>query len=392
MTLYFFEGFDFYGKIHKGIIHARNIDSAREKLAEKGILVLTFKSLPDLKLTTRERSDLYIELAALLDSGLPVMDALNVLKISFKGSRIEGVISGLIDRINEGESFSVALREVCGNISSFEFTTLEIGEKSGKLSSVLIELADFLDYQEKVISFLKQQLFYPVTVFILGLIAGFFMLIMLLPRISNLLKANQIEIPFFTIFVLNAGKWGSIIILFMILVYWIFHFKINILSRFYNFTERLKENLLYRIPGLKRIFINLWLYRFCNAFSFLIKSGVTMPEAIELAARSTGSIYFECQGRLASSLLRNGVYITEALSVIKYITPEIMAFINIGIRAGNIAWQMERASKLYENRFITLSSRLVTFFGPVLIIIVGVYVLSITLAVLLPILQLTRTI
>jgi len=141
------------------------------------------------------RSLLYRELGALLNAGLPLVAALEVLIQSPELGEARNVLAEIRDRVREGMSFAQALAGAGPQVRAFEKAVIAVGEKSGTLDAVLVDVAEFLEEQQQVQERIQSALIYPMIVVSFAVIVSIVMLGFVIPKPADCLKRRTWRCP-----------------------------------------------------------------------------------------------------------------------------------------------------------------------------------------------------
>jgi general secretion pathway protein F len=163
------------------------------------------------------------------------------------------------------------------------------------------------------------------------------------------------------------------------------------LRRLPSFRRRW-ERCLLRLPLFGkgyRLLVNL---RFCRTLAILIRGGVSIIEAFPLAGRATGSRWVAARAAEESESLRHGSRLSDAVARIAPLAESVPGWIRVGEAGGDLARLLEHAGTRYQNRWDRFVRRTLSFVEPAIILVIGGFVLLVTLAVLLPVISLTRSI
>ena len=372
-------------------MEALSVKDAREKLAVTGILAERLTATGrQLRLSVATRSIIYRELSALLDAGLPLVDALEILVSSPEVQDARLGLAGIRDRVREGASLAASFAEASSSVTSFETSIIEAAERSATVAEVLARLADFLDEQEELRQSVQSALVYPIIVILVGVCVAILMLGVLIPRTRDLLSSGQGELPLLTTIMMAVGQavmhWGlPVLILIAIAVY--------------IFRRRLKSNVamqcrwdqrLFQLPVIGRGYKLLVNERFCRTMAILLDGGVSLIDSLVIAGRATGSVWVTKLAAEESEKIRHGDKLSSSLERIPPMADFLPGWVRVGEAGGGMARLLSSAAQRYGlqwRRFLKLH---LSFLEPLIILLIGGFVLLITLAVLLPILNISK--
>ncbi len=393
MSTYQYKGFDGRGGACKGIVEADSVKNARAKLSAEGILaerlVLTGRST---KFPASLRAVVYRELAALLDAGLTLVRAMDLLIDAPEMSDSRLLMAGARDRVKDGMSLADSLRNASGSVSTFECAILETAEESATVAPMLGRLADFLEEQEDLRGRIQSALIYPSIVVGVGICVAVVMLGLLVPKTRDLLLRSNVVLPGLTKFMMGLGQflvsWGLLALLAAIAgcAWAVFRFR-----RDSSFRETM-DRRSFSLPLFGRGYAMLASPRFCRTLSVLLKGGVALIDGLVLAGRATGSPWVARIAAEEAETVRHGGRLSDAVARIPPLAESLPGWIRIGEASGGLAKLLDSAGQRYQVRWDRFITRCLSFLEPILIIAIGGFVLLVTLSVLLPVLQLSQAV
>jgi general secretion pathway protein F len=393
MKTYEYKGFDTKGHASRGLVEGLSIKDARAKLAGKGILaervVVTGRSH---RFPAETRAAVYRELSSLLGAGLPLVRALDMLIESRDVQGIHVMLAGVRDRVKEGSSLAVAFSEASESIGSFERSIIEAAEKSATVEVMLEKLAGFLEQQEQLKSRVQSALIYPSIVVAVAICVAILMLGVLLPRTREMIEESSGSLPALTHFMIGLGTFMTRAIPVAMIVG---------TAAFFYLRKRLKTDddfrvrfsvMAFRIPVLGRgrqILVNL---RFSRTLSILIQGGVSLIDGLVLAGRATGSFWISRMADVEADAVRHGSSLSDAVGRMGPLSGSLPGLIRVGEASGDLQKLLDKAATRYEDQWERYASRCLGFVEPIVIVVIGVFVLLVALSVLLPIIKLSMSI
>ncbi len=395
MRTFDYQGFDADGRPRRGLVEADTPKQARARLAEQGTLAERVVPVnpKGKRMGGARRATLYRELGALLEAGMPMDRALGLLLEADELRSVHAVLADVRDRVREGAALADALDAASNELSVFERAALESGERAGALVAVLHQLADVEEQRAAVTERLRSALIYPVFVAILGLAIAAGMLGFLVPRAQAVLIETQGELPGLTRAMMALGRWslrgGAVLLVALILVIWLGRRRVR---RDETLRARL-EQLGHRVPFLGRSLGLLWSFRMARTLAMLVGSGVPLVDAITLAGRATGAAWVEQLARQSAAAVRQGQPVSVAFRAITPpLSPALAEWAHIGEGSGKLPEMLNHAADRCHARWETALSRSMALIEPLLIVLIGGFVLIVALSVLLPVLSMTNRI
>ena len=394
MKTYSYRGFDREGRVRRGLIEAAGAKAAREQLAADGVLVERLHAGRERsrRIGRGERAAIYRELGALSEAGLPVVQALDTLIDTPELSAERSLLAFMRDRIKEGGTLASAFGAADPSVSAFETAMIETGERSGTLGPMLIRAADVIEEQEQMRGRVVSALVYPALVVALGLCVGIVMLGVLLPRTRAFLEQSGVSLPALTRFVLGVGRflsaWGALLLCAVAAGALALRRRLRTQPEF----RRQVDRWLFALPVVTRAYRLLVCMHFARTLAVLLRSGVALIEAMVLAGRATGSAWVAGLVEAESEAVRHGGRLSDAVARVPPLAGSLPGWIRVGEAGGGMATLLEAAAARYRVLWERLVARGLTLIEPLLIVLIGGFVLLIALSVLLPVLNLSLTV
>lgn len=397
MSTFEYRGFDGLGQVRTGLIEAVDSKEARERLWRAGILAE--RMVPVVGATAdshqppfsrSQRAAIYHELAALLLSGLPLARALELLIESpdIGAGRLR--LAMVKDRVAEGQPLYRVLAEIMSDVPAYEVAVLETAERTGSLGHALENLALFLDEQDQVRAKIGNALIYPSIVAVAAILIGGGTLGLLVPRIGAVLKESQIPQPAITRWVIAMGRvvpWLVGLLTALTAASW---FWIRTRPEARSSWRRVWETMLSRLPFVSTARDLLAGSRFCRTLALLLRGGVPLVEALPLAGRATGRADLSAAAVGLADRVRHGASLADAIRAVPAFVERIPGWIQAGETSGQLESMLESAALQLQNQWERQTARWMALLEPSLTLLVSLFVLVIALAVLLPVLSMTR--
>ena len=291
-------------RVIKGIEAAADIGTARNILASRGIKLLSLKPLPAFlprvgklsfggsKISQTTLVLFSRQLALLLESGTPLVSALELLRLQMTNRKFRKVLTGMIGDIRRGESLYRAISKHEGVFSKIYIQTLMVGEKSGRLEIILRQLADHMEKDDGNKKNLKQALTYPVIVIITAIAVVTVLLTVVLPSFTKLYSQLGVQLPLATRILFDIGQWSGRYGLFVI-GYIVFVALIFIIYLRTPHGRLSLDAMLLKLPLMGRVIQLNELARCCRNIAMLYSSGFPMADTLEVVAGSSSNLMVE---------------------------------------------------------------------------------------------------
>lgn len=399
MTTFEYKGYDTEGHPRRGLIEADGPKAARARLAAQGVLCdwvrpaggkAARRAVRASAFSTEVRTMFYRELSALLDSGVALVPALEIILEAPELDQARILLAGVRDGVREGRPLSAAMAAVSPRVTAFERAILETGERTGGMGGALTRLAGFLEEQERLGDRLRAALTYPCLIVSLAAILGAGVLLFLLPVMQRVLEEANLPIPWLTRFMLGGGRWfGAGLVALMV------GGGVAVAGG----RRRWRTDAAFRVRLDRRLFAlpligggwrDLTSLRFVRVLSLLLERGVGLVEAVPLAGRASGSAWLtECAARETEALTQ-GKPLVEVIRGIRPLHPSLAAWVRAGESGGNLTGLLDHAGDRLQQGWERRTSRGMMLLEIGLTLLVGLVVTLIALAILLPVMQMNK--
>ncbi len=405
MGAFEYTALDDRGREKKGVMEADTSRQIRQALREQGLVPLAVEevvkreakeqrrrgfsfrrgvSAADLALLTRQ-------LATLIQSGLPVEEALRAVANQTEKARIKSMILAVRARVMEGHPMAKALADFPNVFQELYRSTISAGEQSGHLDNVLDRLADYTESRQDLSQKMMTALIYPIilTVVALSVITG--LLTYVVPQVVQVFTNLKQELPLLTRSLIAVSDflrdWGLLLGLAIAVLIFIFNYVMR-----YEKVRYAVHAVYLRIPMISRLTRGFNTARFARTFSILAASGVPVLDALRISAEVVLNLPMRQAVEQAARKVREGATLNKALDASGYFPPMTIHLIASGEASGRLEDMLERAAISQERELDTLRGVLLGIFEPVMILFMGGIVLMIVLAILLPIFEINQII
>jgi len=393
---------DSKGNKHRGTLNADNRQQAIQQLQLSG---LTFDKLVEEKRNFLgfkfggvggkrvKTADLLVftrQLSTIVSAGLPLLQGLDILADQTEDPNFARVIDGIAQDVESGETFSDALRKYPKAFPELYVSMIRAGEAGGDLDGVLLQLADYLESSEELKRRIRSAMTYPVVAFSMIILIATGLVIFVVPQFAEIFGSFGRKLPAPTQFLINLSlvlrtPYAWFIIIGCIVGIYAF-------LRIYKSTEMGRYNLdqlKLRLPVFGDLIRKVSISRFTQTLGTLIKSGVPILQAIEIAERTSGNEVFARAIRQSGESVRNGETLSEPLGRSGVFPTMVTRMIAVGEKTGELEAMLRKISDFYDSEVRAKVDGLTSLIEPMLIGVMGIVVGSIIVALFLPILQLS---
>ena len=356
----------------------------KEARRQRGFTLRRGLSSAELALITRQ-------LASLSQSGLPLEEALLAVAQQNDQPRTKSILLGVRAKVMEGHALADGLHEFPQAFPELYCATVAAGEQSGHLDVVLERLADYTEARQELRQRVTNALVYPIALVVMAVCIISFMLATVVPKIVNVFENTSAELPALTSGLIATSDflrayWPFVIIAIVALgwlAWWV-------LKR--EGPRRRFHRTLLRLPIINRLTRGVNTARFTRTLSILAGSGVPILESLKISAEVVENLPMREAITEASIRVREGASISKSLAASKLFPPMMIHLISSGEAGGRLEEMLARAASGQEREVDGLIAALLGILQPLLIVIMGAIVLTIVLAILLPIFEINNLI
>ncbi|MGE4546330.1 MAG: type II secretion system F family protein [Desulfurella sp.] len=383
----------------KGEVIADSKENAIIKLKKQNINVLSIKqSAPPIELDFLNKvkpKDIMImtkQLSIMLNAGIPIVSAFNILIEQIKHPKLKKIIRNIKENIESGSSFSNALREHKDIFSELYINMVESGEASGNLDVVLQRLVITMEKDLELKRKLKGALIYPTMVSIVAVGVIALILTFVIPTFSKMYADSGMQLPLLTRIVIAVSNFlrDYIIIILLILAIIIGAFVIA-KKKSIKFRTYI-DSLLLKLPLLGTLVLKTSIARFASILSMLTSGGVSILEAIDIGAKTSGNLIIENALNKVKESVKEGSNLSEPISKAGIFPDMVSQMISVGEETGKLEDMLVKVSQYYEEEVDNSVKNLTTMLEPIIIVFLGVIVGTLVIAMYLPIFKMGQAI
>ncbi|MBI1625745.1 type II secretion system inner membrane protein GspF [Comamonas suwonensis] len=404
MPAFTFEALDAQGQTRKGILEADNARAARSQLRTQALVPLQVEpvaagqskggasasswltrpvfSSTSLAVWTRQ-------IAGLVSSGLPIERALAALAEEAEDQRQHQLVAALRAEVNAGSSFARALEQHPREFSDIFCAVIGAGESSGSLAPVLENLADDLESRQALQSKLIGASLYPAIVTLVAIVIVIFLVSYVVPQVAGVFAGTKRALPFLTVVMLNVSdfvrSYGWLML--GVIVVGAMGFRMALKNE--AFRENFDAQWL-NLPLVGRLSRSYNAARFASTLAMLAGAGVPILKALQAAAETLNNRALRADAMDALVLVREGAPLASALAQKKRFPGLVAMFARLGEQTGQLPLMLQRAATQLSTEVQRRAMHLATILEPLLIVAMGLIVMLIVLAVLMPIIQLNQ--
>lgn len=388
------------GEIVTKIIEADRLDEARRRLEAEGYKIFhisdkesTLDKIIPLEVVKKPRikqSDFLLfnqQLSALLRAGIPVLQSISLLRKRSASPTLRKVLAEVEEKIKSGAPLSQAF-ESEGIFPKIYTASLLAGEKSGALDEVLSRYVEYLKKTVNLIRKIRSAITYPIFLSIAATAMISFLTLYVVPRMSELFKGlgTNKDLPTITIIVLTISTTIAKNLIWIIPLL----LALTIISYLWFKTPKGRlffDSMLLKIPLIRNLIRQITTAQFARSMATLLAGGITIPDSWEIAAASITNAELRRRSELVLPMIREGKSFTEALERANWIPELALDMISIGERSGSLKEMLDEVANFYDAESEMRLEQLTSLLEPVILVLMAGVVVSILLAVYMPIIQ-----
>ncbi len=389
--------FIWHGINHKGLRvsgqqQAPNVNTVKINLIKHGITPLKIKrqtkhiiSRRNQKISNKAIADFTSQLAMLLQTHIPLSEALQIIAEGYKPSALKTMVLSLKKQLESGNTFSNALQQFPKHFNTIYCGLTHAGEQSGTLTTLLSELAD---YQKRMLTLknkVAKALFYPIIVLVIAVCITTGLLVFVVPQFQNVFANFGAKLPWFTQCVIKLSdlvqQYGLTMLVSLFAVVLSFRF---LLARSLSFKRNLDVFLL-KLPLIGNIIKTATLARLLRILATTTRSGIPLIDALTLANKSmTHYRYKQAMNNIISEVSA-GTALNQAMNNSRLFPARAIQMIAIGEQSGSLDIMLEEIAKLYQTLLDNILDYLSKLLEPAIMMILAVLTGGLVIAMYLPI-------
>ncbi|WP_110602278.1 type II secretion system inner membrane protein GspF [Salinicola lusitanus] len=387
------------GRRQRDVLQAESERQARQLLHERGLFPRRLALVRDAgapgrpgrgRLDPTSLALLTRQLATLVEAGIPLSDALDALTRQAERQRERALLLAVGNRVREGHSLADSLRPH----ASFDLlyrSLVAAGERAGRLALVLERLADHLERVQAQRQKARTALVYPLVLAGVSLAVVSGLMTWVVPRLAQQFERSDMALPWLTRLMiglsqltLSLGPWLLALLLLGLPL------ALRVLRR--PAPRARLDALLLRLPRLGELIRLLDTGRLTRTLAILTRSGIALLEALRVSRDTLGNHGMREAVALIEQRVESGVSLHRAMQESGRFSPSLLHMVASGEASGTLDSMLERIADAQESTFNRRVDMALALFEPLMILVMGAVVLTVVLAILLPIMQLNGSV
>ena len=388
------------GEVVTRIVEATAASEARARLESEGFRVFAVStekeglsavlSMGGSKKGKVKQADFLLfnqQLSALLRAGIPVLQSIDLLKTRSASGNLRIVLADVEEKIKSGIPLSEAF-EAQGLFPRIYTASILAGEQSGALDDVLARFVEYLKRSVGISRKLRGALAYPAFLLVAATMMVAFLALYIVPRMSSLfqsLSANR-GLPTVTIVVLAVANGISGNILWLLPLAIVIGLALYVWLRTYS-GKLLLHKFLLKLPIAGQLIRNMATAQLSRSLSTLLSGGITVPDSWEISSQAINNLELRRRSQTVLPMIREGRGFTEALEKANWMPNLALDMVGIGERSGSLREMLDEVAGFYDSEAEVRLEQLTTLLEPMILLFMAAVVVTILLAIYLPIIQ-----
>lgn len=407
MSVFEYIALDEKGREKKGIIDAAGVAAARQQLRDQGVYPVEIKqAVPKkesalagiLEINLRQRvsaKEIAVftrQLSTLLGAGIPLVPSFTVLLGQTKNPLLKKILAQIRAGLTEGKSLTASMENFPRVFEPFYVNMIKAGEASGAINLVLERLADFSENQQALISNIRSLLIYPAVMFLVGTLVIFFMMTYVVPQITEIFSDMRQTLPLITIILIAVSDFLKV---FWWLVLFFLAAAIIVFKYLTTNTDggrRWWDAVCLKAPVFGAVNLKIAIARFSRTLATLLQSGVPLLVAMDIVRNVVNNVVIGETITRAAKEVEEGQSLAGPLAQSDIFPPMVTEMIAVGEQSGSLEKMLNRVATAYEAEAQADTLALTSLLGPLTVLGMGVVVLFIVVAILLPIFEMNQLI
>lgn len=399
MPVYIYKARNQSGELIKGTFEAESTASLEYMLNEKGFFPTSIeeekKSVSLLsfleRVTIKDVAVFCRQLAVILNSGITILEAVAILEQQLEKKNFREILGGMHDDLQKGRLLSEAMGMYPGIFPEFLLNMVRVGEASGTLDEIMNEMADYYEKENRLNRKVKSAMTYPMILAVMTVGVVILLMVMVLPMFSSVLSSMGGELPGITKALIAVSNFFVKNLGLIVLV-------IAGLVAFYTYYARSEagryriDSLKLKLPIIKTLTVKVTTSRFARAMGILLKSGISILNAMEIMSVLMGNKVVEKLFVQCRDDVREGYGISDSVDKMKIFPPLLIHMVAVGESTGELDQMLTRTAGFFDEEVDEAVEKMTTMIEPIMIVILAAVVGVIMLSIMLPMLSIMSAI
>ena len=405
MAAFKYKALDTSGKVVKGVLEGDSERQIRAQLRTKSLRPIEVASagrraansastkgsvrhgLFAPRLSASELALITRQLATLVASALPLDECLQAAAEQTRKASTKALLLQVRSKVAEGHTLAHAMTQFPQTFGDMYRAMVNAGEQAGQLGPVLEQLADYTENRQHTAQKLQMALIYPFVLVGVAIAVVTALMVFVVPEMVGIFAQTKTDLPPLTValiatsdFLTNHGWILGLAIVALVII-------LRRLLKNPNY-KKLSDAGLLRIPGIRRVLIGMDTARFSSTLSILMASGVPLLDALRIAGAVMNNLVLRAASKEVAGKVQEGSSLNRALSQEAFFPPMMVHMVASGETSGELETMLERSASNQERELEATLGTVMGLFEPIMVVVMGGLVLTIVMAILLPIFDL----
>jgi len=327
----------------------------------------------------------------MLHAGVPIIQTIDILSKQLENAKLRKIMVEIYDELQKGSTFSESMKKHRDVFPELLLSMIEAGEVSGTLDIIMDRMAVHFEKESKIQSKVKGAMMYPAILSIVAVLVVIFLLTFVMPTFVSMFQGSGVELPAPTRVLLAISGFIQTYWYLLLFVTFALFFLFRVLLK--TDAARLAwDQMKLRIPIIKGTLIKIATSRFTRTLSTLLRSGITLLEALEIAANVAGNKVVSNGILRAKEEVRKGLDLSVPLRELRIFPPMVDSMIRVGEESGTLDDVLERIADFYDNEVEAAIQSMTSLLEPIMIVIMALIIGSIVIAMVLPMFDMINTV
>ncbi|EAW7309845.1 type II secretion system F family protein [Campylobacter jejuni] len=369
-------------------IKAENLNIAQTKALSKNWKIINIKEIQKSNFQRLKDENFILffkELALLCEVGLSVQEAIKELYLMHSCKIMKKILDNLILAQNLNQAFENANF----GLNRAELALIKTAEKTGKISEVFSQISKLREKSLESQKQLKKAFRYPTLVFLSIIGAFLFLMLFVVPNFKDLFENLGASLPFITHVMLEIYNFLDSYGIFCIFLFVVFIVMLILAYKNFHSFAFSCDFLFLKIPLISRLIIYNQNYYFFMVFSLLLKNGISISKAFDLAIIGLENKFLIFQYKKLFSFIDSGLELSQAFKKIDIFDSLVFSMLSVAMKSGRLEVLSEEIAKYYQQKSENLMDRFLVFLEPMMTLFVAFLVLFLALGIFLPMWELS---
>lgn len=405
MAAYKYRALDSDGKLIKGVLEGDSERQIRAQLRTKSLRPIEVTSAgrraangtradPGVKrgwfaprLSASELALVTRQLATLVASSLPLDECLQAAAEQTRRASTKALLLQVRSKVAEGHTLAHAMGQFPQTFGDMYRAMVTAGEQAGQLGPVLEQLADYTENRQHTAQKLQMALIYPFVLIGVAIAVVTALMVFVVPEMVGIFAQTKTELPPLTVALIATSdfltNYGVLLMVGLVIL-------VVVIQRLLKnpVYKKVSDATLLRVPGIRRVLIGMDTSRFSSTLSILMASGVPLLDALKIAGAVMNNLVLRASSQEVASKVQEGSSLNRALSQEDYFPPMMVHMVASGETSGELESMLERSASNQERELEATLGTVMALFEPIMVVFMGGLVLTIVMAILLPIFDL----